>query len=184
MFVRQVVLSVLVAAAAAAEDQEAKDATFYSTLANPYARTYTTGYPYTYSAYSAPPVYSSAYPALAYSRLGQSYRAPLVHSLKKRDTEVAEDQEADSSYVTYANHHPVTYTASYPSTYSAYSAPAVYSSAYSAAPLAYSSLYNSAFHGYAAPVVHSLKKRDTEAAEEDQKPEEATFFSTVAAAPA
>ena len=90
---------------------------------------------------------------------------------------------SDATYVsTYANHHlPLTYTAGYPA-YTAYSAPTVYNSVYN--PLAYSSLaYNTAFHGYAAPVVHSLKKRDTAAAEADQDSDAATYVSTYAASP-
>ena len=155
----QVLLAVL-GAAAAADDQKAEDATFVSTYAaHPYPLTYTAGYPYNaYPAAAAyrPSVYSAAYGAaynpLAYHGLYNgvynSYAAPVVHSLKKRDTAAAEDdQQADESLFhasAYAAHpYSLGYTAGYP--YNAYSAgynvPSVYNagynvpSVYSAAPV-------------------------------------------------
>ena len=90
------------------EDQEAKDATIVSTYAaHPYPLTYTTGFPY--NAYNAPAFYSAGYTPLAYHgctglhgcTVYPGYTAPLVHSLKKRDTAAAEDQEAEEA-VTYS----------------------------------------------------------------------------------
>ena len=104
---------------------------------------------------------------------------PLFQSRSKRSAD--EDQKADEATLvsTYPAHtYPFTYTAGYPYTYTT---PAVYRAGYT--PLTYSGLYNSVYHGYTSPVIHSLKKRDTAAVEEDQKSDEATFYSTYAAHP-
>ena len=97
-----------------------------------------------------------------------------MQSRTKRSAD--EDQKADDAtlYTTFAGHHY-----NYPMTYShpTYSVPTVYSShyAYNTYPYTYSG-----FHGY-SPLVHSLKKRDTAAA--DQKAEDATLYTTYAAHP-
>ena len=98
-------------------DLQADDATYVSTYANHHLPlTYTAGYP-AHTAYSAPTFYNS-YNPLAYHNCNgvhgctvypafHGYTAPVVHSIKKRDTATAEaDQEgSDATYVsTYAAH--------------------------------------------------------------------------------
>merc|ERR1712212_581822 len=116
----------LFGACLAAEDQKADDATIYSTYAtHPYAYNalpYSYGSYGAYSAYNYPSVYSGYSSPLIYNR-GYS---PVVHSLKKRDTAAAEDQEADDAtiYSTYAA-HPYAYNA-LPYSYGSYGAYSAY----------------------------------------------------------
>ena len=152
---RQVVLAVL-GAAAAAEDQQADDATYVSTYAaHPYPLAYTAGYPYTTTynaAYHAPAVYNAAYSPLAYSGVYHGYTTPLVHSLKKRSVSDDEDQQADdATFVsTYAGHpYPLAYTAGYPYRPVAYAATVGLNTPASTAPLAYAAHVGYPYHyGY------------------------------------
>jgi len=141
--------------------------------------------PLTYNAqpltYNAQPYYYAGLPYSIKPVEGHAEeKKPVVEARTKRSAEQDQDAEDATLYTTYAT-HPMTYTAGWPYAHTRYSVPTMHNIAhtYNTLPYTHSGVHTY-MHGY-SPIMHSLKKRDVTA--KDQDAEDATLYTTLAAHP-